>query len=399
MVASKYNTPNGGPADTDVTNWIERTANAMLEQKLTGVRQIPYDRALRSPHIHRHDYIAPYIADLSNVVDMAAIRASGVKIGIDPLGGAAVQYWQPIIEHYGIAATVVNDAVDPTFRFMTADWDGKVRMDCSSPYAMTRLIGMRDRFDVAFANDTDADRHGIVTRSAGLMNPNHYLTVAISYLLRHRPDWSKACGIGKTIVSSSLIDRVTAQLGRTLVEVPVGFKWFVDGLIDSSLGFAGEESAGASFLRRDGSVWTTDKDGLILGLLAAEITARTRQDPGEAYDRITQELGVPFYERVDAPATPEQMQLLRTLSSGQINMTELAGEPVSATLTTAPGNHAPIGGIKVIAASGWFAVRPSGTEDVYKIYAESFQSSDHLRQIQQQAQAAILGVFATEHSA
>ena len=395
----KYNTPNGGPADTDVTNWIERTANAMLEQKLTGVRQIPHDRALRSPHTHRHNYIAPYIADLSNVVDMAAIRASGVKIGIDPLGGAAVQYWQPIIEHYGIAATVVNDAVDPTFRFMTADWDGKVRMDCSSPYAMTRLIGMRDEFDVAFANDTDADRHGIVTRSAGLMNPNHYLTVAISYLLRHRPDWSKACGIGKTIVSSSLIDRVTAQLGRTLVEVPVGFKWFVDGLIDSSLGFAGEESAGASFLRRDGSVWTTDKDGLILGLLAAEITARTRQDPGEAYDRITQELGVPFYERVDAPATPEQMQLLRTLSSGQINMTELAGEPVSATLTTAPGNHAPIGGIKVIAASGWFAVRPSGTEDVYKIYAESFQSSDHLRQIQQQAQAAILGVFATEHSA
>ena len=395
----KYNTPNGGPADTDVTNWIERTANAMLEQKLTGVRQIPHDRALRSPHTHRHNYIAPYTADLSNVVDMAAIRASGVKIGIDPLGGAAVQYWQPIIEHYGIAATVVNDAVDPTFRFMTADWDGKVRMDCSSPYAMTRLIGMRDGFDVAFANDTDADRHGIVTRSAGLMNPNHYLTVAISYLLRHRPDWSKACGIGKTIVSSSLIDRVTAQLGRTLVEVPVGFKWFVDGLIDSSLGFAGEESAGASFLRRDGSVWTTDKDGLILGLLAAEITARTRQDPGEAYDRITQELGVPFYERVDAPATPEQMQLLRTLSSGQINMTELAGEPVSATLTTAPGNHAPIGGIKVIAASGWFAVRPSGTEDVYKIYAESFQSSDHLRQIQQQAQAAILGVFATEHSA
>ena len=279
----KYNTPNGGPADTDVTGWIERTANTLIEQQLAGVRRIPYDRAIRSPNVHRHDYVTPYAADLANIVDMAAISASGVTIGIDPLGGAAVRYWQPIIERYRIAATVVNDVVDPTFRFMTADWDGKIRMDCSSPYAMTRLIGMRDRFDVAFANDTDADRHGIVTRSSGLLNPNHYLAVAIDYLWRNRPDWSGSCGIGKTVVSSSLIDRVAARLDRRLVEVPVGFKWFVDGLLDGSLGFGGEESAGASFLRRDGSVWTTDKDGLILGLLAAEITARTKHDPGEAY--------------------------------------------------------------------------------------------------------------------
>jgi len=394
----KYNTPNGGPADTDVTSWIERTANALLAQNLTGVRRIPYDRALRSPRVNRHDYMTPYIADLSNVADMAAIRASGVTIGIDPLGGAAVRYWPPLIERYGIAATVVNDVVDPTFRFMTADWDGKIRMDCSSPYAMTRLIGMRDRFDVAFANDTDADRHGIVTRSAGLMNPNHYLAVAIDYLWRNRPDWSPTCGIGKTIVSSSLIDRVAAQLGRTLVEVPVGFKWFVDGLLDGSLGFAGEESAGASFLRRDGSVWSTDKDGLILGLLAAEITARTKQDPGKSYDRITQALGAPFYERIDSPATPEQRRLLKTLSPDRVGITELAGEPVRARFTTAPGNQAPIGGIKMVAASGWFAVRPSGTEDVYKLYAESFRSAHHLRQIQQQAMDAITRAFAAPHT-
>jgi phosphoglucomutase len=389
----KYNAPNGGPADTDVTKWIERTANALLEQKLTGVRRVPYPSAIKSPHVRRYDYITPYIADLTNVVDMAAIRASGVTIGIDPLGGAAVRYWQPIIERYGIAATVVNDVVDPTFRFMTADWDGKIRMDCSSPYAMTRLIGMRAKFDVAFANDTDADRHGIVTRSAGLMNPNHYLAVAIDYLWRNRPDWSSTCGIGKTIVSSGLIDRVVAQLGRRLVEVPVGFKWFVDGLIDGSLGFGGEESAGASFLRRDGSVWTTDKDGIILGLLAAEITARTKQDPGEAYNRITQALGVPFYERIDAPATPELRRRLAMLSPDQLGIKDLAGEPVRATFTTAPGNNAPIGGIKMVAASGWFAVRPSGTEDVYKIYAESFHSEAHLHQIQQQVRDAIAVLF------
>ena len=390
----KYNPPNGGPADTDITTWIERTANTLLEQNLTGVRRIPYDRALRSAHVHRHDYVAAYVKDLSSVIDMDLIRSSGVTIGIDPLGGAAVRYWQPVIERYGIAATVVNKTVDPTFRFMTADWDGKVRMDCSSPYAMTRLIGLRGKFDVAFANDTDADRHGIVTRSSGLMNPNHYLAVAIDYLWRHRPDWSVHSGIGKTVVSSSLIDRVASRLGRKLVEVPVGFKWFSAGLLDGSLGFGGEESAGASFLRRDGSVWTTDKDGPVPGLLAAEITARTKQDPGEAYDRLTRDLGTPFYERIDAPATAEQRSRLKMLTAAQLGLRELAGEPVTATFTTAPGNNAPIGGVKVVTANGWFAVRPSGTEDVYKIYAESFRSADHLHQIQQQAGDAISRLFA-----
>jgi phosphoglucomutase len=387
----KYNPPNGGPADTDVTGWIENTANTLLEKKLTGLRRIPYERARKSPR--RHDYVGSYVADLANIVDMDAIRASGVKIGIDPLGGASIHYWQPIVERYGIAATIVNDAVDPTFRFMTVDWDGKIRMDCSSPYAMARLIGMRDTFDIAFANDTDADRHGIVTRSSGLMNPNHYLAVAISYLYGDRPGWNSNAAIGKTIVSSGIIDRVAAKLGRRLVEVPVGFKWFVDGLIGGALGFAGEESAGASFLRRDGSVWTTDKDGIILGLLAAEITARTTRDPGEAYDRLTRELGTPCYERIDMPATPEQKEQLKTVSPDRIAITELAGEPIRAKLTVAPGNGVAFGGIKVIAESGWFAARPSGTENVYKVYAESFRSEDHLRQIQQQAKDMTARLF------
>jgi phosphoglucomutase len=389
----KYNPPNGGPADTDITAAIERAANGFLEAGLQGVKRIPYDRALKSAGVHRYDYIGPYVADLADVVDMAAIRASGVRIGIDPLGGAAVRYWQPIIERYGIAATIVSDTVDPTFRFMTVDWDGKIRMDCSSPYAMARLIGLRDQFDVAFANDTDADRHGIVTRSSGLMNPNHFLAAAIAYLFEHRPRWRKDSAVGKTIVSSAIIDRVAKKLGRRLVETPVGFKWFVDGLIDGSFGFAGEESAGASFLRQDGSVWTTDKDGIILGLLAAEITARTQRDPSQLFDQLTGELGVPFYERIDAPATSAQKNLLKALSPQKLGMTELAGEPVRSTLTAAPGNGQSFGGIKVNSDNGWFAARPSGTEDVYKIYAESFRSESHLRQIQQDAQAAIDKAF------
>jgi phosphoglucomutase len=389
----KYNPPNGGPADTDVTAVIERAANGFLEDGLKGVKRIPYDRARKSACVHRYDYVTPYVVDLADVVDMEAIRASGVKIGIDPLGGAAVRYWQPIIERYGIAATIVSDAVDPTFRFMTLDWDGKIRMDCSSPYAMARLIGMREKFDVAFANDTDADRHGIVTRSNGLMNPNHYLAAAIAYLFEHRPHWRSDSAVGKTIVSSAIIDRVAKKLGRRLIETPVGFKWFVDGLSDGAFGFAGEESAGASFLRRDGSVWTTDKDGIILGLLAAEITARTKQDPSQLFDKLTGELGMPYYERIDAPATPAQKNLLKALSPDKLAMAELAGEPVRAALTAAPGNGESFGGIKVTSDSGWFAARPSGTEDVYKIYAESFRSQAHLRQIQQEAQRAIAHAF------
>ena len=389
----KYNPPNGGPADTDITGDIERAANGFLQEALRGVKRIPYERARKSPSVHRYDYIGPYVADLANVVDMEAIRTAGVKIGIDPLGGAGVHYWQPIIERYRLAATLVSDAVDPTFRFMTVDWDGKIRMDCSSPYAMARLIGMRDKFDVAFANDTDADRHGIVTRSNGLMNPNHYLAAAISYLFENRPQWRKDSAVGKTIVSSAIIDRVAKKLGRRLVETPVGFKWFVDGLSDGSFGIAGEESAGASFLRRDGSAWTTDKDGIILGLLAAEMTARTKRDPSQLFDSLTAELGVPFYERIDAPATPAQKNLLKALSPEKLAMAELAGEPVRETLTAAPGNGQPFGGIKVIAGSGWFAARPSGTEDVYKIYAESFRSQAHLRQIQQDAQRALDNAF------
>jgi phosphoglucomutase len=389
----KYNPPNGGPADTDITGAIERAANGFLEDGLKGVKRIPYDRARKSSCVHRYDYVGPYVADLAEVVDMEAIRASGVKLGIDPLGGAAVHYWQPIIERYGLAATVVSDAVDPTFRFMTVDWDGKIRMDCSSPYAMARLIGLREKFDVAFANDTDADRHGIVTRSNGLMNPNHYLAAAIAYLFGHRPRWRADSAVGKTIVSSAIIDRVAGKIGRKLVETPVGFKWFVDGLIGGAFGFAGEESAGASFLRRDGSVWTTDKDGVILGLLAAEITAVTKSDPSQLFEKLTAELGVPFYERIDAPATPAQKNLLKALSPDKLAIKQLGGEPVRAALTAAPGNGQSFGGIKVVADNGWFAARPSGTEDVYKIYAESFKSQSHLRQIQNEAQAAIDAAF------
>ncbi|HEY5363929.1 MAG TPA: phosphoglucomutase (alpha-D-glucose-1,6-bisphosphate-dependent) [Aestuariivirga sp.] len=389
----KYNPANGGPADIDVTDWIEKAANELLVKKLDGVLRIPYARARKAACIHEHDYITPYVADLVNVVDMEAIRSAGVRIGIDPLGGAAVQYWQPIIERYKIAATVVNDAIDPTFRFMTVDWDGKIRMDCSSRYAMTRLIALRDKFDIAFANDTDADRHGIVCPSGGLMNPNYFLAAAICYLCANRPEWRKNSAIGKTIVSSSMIDRVVAKLGRKLIEVPVGFKWFSSGLIDGSLAFGGEESAGASFLRRNGSVWTTDKDGLIMGLLAAEMTARTGHDPNQFYESATQDMGKSFYERIDAPATREQKAKLAAFDPAKIDTKGLAGEPIETKLTRAPGNNEPIGGIKVIAKNGWFAARPSGTEDVYKIYAESFRSEEHLKQIQQDAQALI-----TRHS-
>jgi phosphoglucomutase len=390
----KYNPPNGGPADTDATGWIEQTANRLIAEGLAGVKRVPYAQALKSPLLHRHDYVTPYVADLGNVIDMAAIAASGVKIGIDPLGGAAMHYWASVIDRYGIDATVVNDAVDPTFRFMPADWDGQIRMDCSSPYAMAGLIGMRDRFDVAFANDTDSDRHGIVCRSGGLMNPNHYLAAMIAYLFTHRPDWPADSAIGKTVVSSSIIDRVATKLGRRLVEVPVGFKWFVDGLLDGSLGFGGEESAGASFLRRDGTVWTTDKDGLVPGLLSAEITAVTGKDPSRLFDSLAAELGTPYYERIDAPATVAQKALLKKLTPSQVTAKELAGEPISAVFNTAPGNGAALGGIKVATENGWFAARPSGTEDVYKIYAESFLGDDHLHRIQDEAQALIAGVFA-----
>ncbi len=385
----KYNPPHGGPADTAATTGIEETANGFLERKLVDVNRLPYERARTSPLAQRHDYASHYVDDLENVIDLDVIRAAGVRIGIDPLGGAAVHYWAPIIERYGIAATVVNTAVDPTFGFMTADWDGKIRMDCSSPYAMTRLIGLKDEFDVAFANDTDADRHGIVCRSSGLMDPNHYLVAAASYLFAHRPDWDAAAALGKTVVSSAMIDRMATHIGRRVIEVPVGFKWFVDGFSKGSLGFAGEESAGASFLRRNGTVWTTDKDGLILGLLAAEITARTGRDPGEIYDGLTDTLGRAYYRRTDAPASPEQKARLKTLTPDRIHSAELAGDAITAKLSTAPGNGEAIGGIKVASDKGWFAARPSGTEDVYKIYAESFKSEDHLDQIQHEAQQIV----------
>jgi len=389
----KYNPPHGGPADTDVTGIVEKNANCFLEAGLKGVARMPYDRARKAPSTHLYDFITPYVADLGNTVDLALVKSSGVKIVIDPLGGAAVHFWQPIIERYGLNADVVNDAIDPTFRFMTADWDGKIRMDCSSPFAMASLIGMRDRFDVAFANDTDADRHGIVTRTSGLMNPNHFLAASIAYLFANRPHWGNSAAIGKTIVSSSIIDRVAKKLSRKLVETPVGFKWFVEGLGTGAFGFAGEESAGASFLKRDGSVWTTDKDGIIMGLLAAEMIAKTGCDPSQLFADLTAELGVPYYERIDVAATPKQKSALKALGPEQLDMKELAGEPVRAARTKAPGNDQSFGGIKVETDSGWFAARPSGTEDVYKIYAESFRGADHLKRIQGDAQAAIAKVF------
>ena len=389
----KYNPPHGGPADTDVTAKIEKSANLYLEKGLTGVARLLYERARKSQSVHLHDYVSPYVSDLGNIVDLALIKSSGVNIGIDPLGGAAVHFWQPIVDRYEIKATVVNNLVDPTFRFMTADWDGKIRMDCSSPFAMASLIQMRDKFDVAFANDTDADRHGIVTRSDGLMNPNHFLATAIAYLFEQRPLWGKDAAIGKTIVSSSIFDRVAKKLNRKLVETPVGFKWFVDGLGNGSFGFAGEESAGASFLKRDGSVWTTDKDGIVLGLLAAEILAKTGRDPSQLFGDLTSELGVPFYERTDVPASTQQKSALKAVSPEQLNIKELAGDPVRGTRTKAPGNGQSFGGIKVETEMGWFAARPSGTEDVYKIYAESFRDQSHLNRIQSEAQAAIARIF------
>ena len=385
----KYNSSNGGPAGVDATGFIEHAANEFLAGKLANISRMPFERARRAACVHVHDYITPFVADLENIIDMEAIRSAGIRIGIDPLGGAAIQYWQPIIDHYRIAGTVVNDAIDPTFDFMTMDWDGKIRMDCSSLYAMTRLIALRDKFDIAFANDTDADRHGIVSPSGGLMNPNYFLAASIAYLCDNRPGWSRGVAIGKTIVSSTMIDRVTAKQGRKLFEVPVGFKWFSKGLIDGSLAFAGEESAGASFVRRDGSVWTTDKDGLIMGLLAAEITAQTGQDPNLYYQSVTRELGQSFYQRIDAPASHDQKKLLANLDPASFVATELAGEPIELKLTRAAGNNEQIGGIKMIARNGWFAARPSGTEDVYKIYAESFRSAEHLKQIQQDAQNII----------
>ena len=391
----KYNPPHGGPADTDVTRWIEERANGLLSGRLTQVARIAYEKTRHAATTHAYDYVGSYVSDLASVVDMDAIRGAGLKIGVDPLGGAGVAYWRPIAERYGIQVDVVNSTVDPTFSFMSLDWDGKIRMDCSSPYAMAKLIALKDRFDIAFGNDTDHDRHGIVTRSAGLMNPNHYLAAAIFYLFTQRPDWRPDAAVGKTVVSSSVIDRVAAKVGRTLVEVPVGFKWFVPGLLDGSLGFGGEESAGASFLRRDGTVWATDKDGIILDLLAVEIMARTGRDPSELYNDLTYELGAPVYQRIDAPVTATQKAVLLTLSAEDINAAELAGNPIQAILTTAPGNGAVIGGLKVVTAHGWFAARPSGTEEVYKLYAESFRGSEHLRRIQEEAQALISSVLAT----
>jgi phosphoglucomutase len=389
----KYNPPNGGPADTDVTGWIEAEGNRLLETGLQGVRRVPYEQARWSPTLARYDYVSTYVEDLATIVDLDAVRASGLRLGVDPLGGASVAYWQAIAERYRLDLTVVNPTVDPRFGFMTVDWDGKIRMDPSSPYAMASLVKLRDGFDLALGNDADADRHGIVTRGAGLLNPNHYLAAAIAYLFQHRPDWPVQAGIGKTLVSSSLIDRVAADIGRPMVEVPVGFKWFVPGLLEGSLAFGGEESAGATFLRRDGSPWTTDKDGILLCLLAAELTAKLGKDPGELYRSLTERLGEPVYRRVDARATPQQKELLKRLSPEDVRTTQLAGEPIVEVLTRAPGNGAAIGGIKVVAANGWFAARPSGTEDTYKVYAESFHGPDHLQRIIDEAQSLVAEAF------
>jgi len=385
----KYNPPHGGPADTSVTQCIEQRANELLRTGNTGVKRTPYCKAIQAPSTHQEDFVLPYVRDLQNVVDMDAIRGAGLKLGVDPLGGAARHYWEPINSIYGLDIEVVNTVIDPTFSFMTVDHDGKIRMDCSSPYAMARLVSLKDRFQVAFANDPDSDRHGIVTPSAGLLNPNHYLAVAIRYLLTHRPRWRKDSAVGKTLVSSSMIDRVVQKLGRKLNEVPVGFKWFVPGLVDASYCFGGEESAGASFLRFDGTVWTTDKDGPVMDLLAAEITARTGKDPGGHYRELTAEFGEPEYTRIDSPATPDQKSRLQKLTPDDIKESALAGEPILAKLTRAPGNNAPINGLKVVARNGWFAARPSGTENIYKIYAESFKGCAHLQQIVNEAQAMV----------
>ena len=390
----KYNPPNGGPADTAVTSWIEAKANALLAANLAGVQRVPLARALRASTTHRYDYLNRYVEDLPNVIDMDAVRSASVSVGVDPLGGAGVHFWPRIAERHGLSLSIVDDSVDPTFRFMSVDWDGKIRMDPSSAHAMGRLIALKDRFDIACACDTDHDRHGIVTKAAGLLQPNHYLSAAAYYLFQHRPRWRADAAIGKTLVSSAMLDRVAAKLGRTLYEVPVGFKWFVDGLLDGSLGFGGEESAGASFLRIDGGVWSTDKDGIIPCLLAAEMTAKLGQDPGEIYRSLTREFGEPFYDRVDAPATREEKAILSKLSPSQITATELAGSKIQAVLTRAPGNDKPIGGLKAVTEQGWFAARPSGTEDIYKIYAESFRGKDHLQQLIAEAQSLVSNALA-----
>lgn len=389
----KYNPPEGGPADADITQQIQQRANQLLAQGLNGVQRMPLARALKASTTHEYDYITPYVADLVNVIDMEAIRAAGLKIGADPMGGAGIAYWAPIAERYGLDIEIVNPRVDPTFSFMTVDKDGKIRMDCSSPYAMASLIRLKDEFDIAFGNDPDFDRHGIVTKSAGLMDPNHYLAVAIWYLFQHRPEWRADAVVGKTLVSSAMIDRVARQLGRKLAEVPVGFKWFVEGLVDGSYGFGGEESAGASFLRKDGTVWTTDKDGIILDLLAAEITAVTGRDPGEHYQALEAQFGAFFYDRIDAPADAAQRNALKNLSTDAVDAATLAGDRIVTKLTHAPANGAAIGGLKVVTDGGWFAARPSGTENIYKIYAESFKSEDHLQQIQAEAQQIVNKVF------
>jgi phosphoglucomutase len=385
----KYNPTNGGPADTDVTGWVEDRANELLRGNNAGVKRVPFAAAIKAGSSHQEDFVIPYVKDLRNVVDMDAIRSAGLKLGVDPLGGAARPYWEPINEIYHLDITIVNPVIDPTFSFMTVDHDGVIRMDCSSPYAMARLVALKDKYQVAFANDPDSDRHGIVTPSAGLMNPNHYLAVAIRYLLEHRPQWPANVAVGKTLVSSSMIDKVVQKLGRRLLEVPVGFKWFVPGLVDGSCCFGGEESAGASFLRQDGTAWATDKDGLIMDLLAAEITARTGKDPGEHYRELTAEFGPSYYTRIDAPATPEQKAKLKELSPEDVTASNLAGEPITAKLTRAPGNNAPIGGLKVVTSSGWFAARPSGTENIYKIYAESFKEGAHLNAILSEAESIV----------